>query len=218
MLHKETVSGTALEFLKALMKDPALARFVLVGGTALSLRIGHRVSIDLDLFTTDDFDQAALNRTLEATYGFRPDYVGRSTLKGSARGMALDLIAHKYENVERPAELDGIRLASFRDIAAMKLNAIIHDGTRAKDFVDVAFLGERLSFGEMVRAYGQKYKANVQMAAKALLYHGDIDPSVEVELLPMAYDFRAIGRSLEALVKNPNETHLVQGQNNGYSR
>jgi len=215
MLHKETVSGTTLELLKTLMKDPTLDRFVLVGGTALSLRIGHRVSIDLDLFTMDDFDQMSLNSRLQSAYGFRSDYMERNTLKGSVHGVALDFIAHKYVNVERPVEIEGIRLASLWDIAAMKLNAIVHNGTRAKDFVDVAFLGERLAFGEMAKAYGHKYKTNIQMAAKALLYHGDIDHSVEVQLLPMAYDFGAIARALETLVKNPNETHLVQSWNNG---
>jgi len=218
MLHKETVSGTTLELLKTLMKDPGIDPFVLVGGTALSLRIGHRTSIDLDLFTTDDFDQMSLSRTLQATYGFRPDYMERNTIKGSAQGVALDFLSHKYETVEKPTEIEGIRIAGLREIAAMKLNAIIHDGTRAKDFVDVAFLGERIAFREMAEAYGQKYKTNVHMAAKALLYHNDINHSVEIELLPMAYDFGSIGRSLETLVKNPNETHLVQGRSNRQSR
>ncbi len=63
MLHKETVSQTTLGILKTLMNDDKLKDFVLVGGTALSLRIGHRTSIDLDLFTKKDFDQAELNKT-----------------------------------------------------------------------------------------------------------------------------------------------------------
>jgi len=217
MLHKEAVSRTTLEFLKTLMRDPALDRFVLVGGTALSLQIGHRVSIDFDLFTTDDFDQMSLNQTLQIAYGFRSDYMERNTLKGVARGIALDFLSHKYETVEKTLEIEGIRMAGLREIAAMKLNAIIHNGTRVKDFVDVAFLGERLTFREMAKAYEQKYKTNVHMAAKALLYHNDINHSVAVELLPMAYDFEAIGRSLETLVKNPNETHLLQSRGNGHS-
>lgn len=54
MLYKETVDRPTLGILKQLMEDPALGRFALVGGTALALRIGHRKSIDLDLFTSHD--------------------------------------------------------------------------------------------------------------------------------------------------------------------
>ena len=56
MLRKETVSESTLELLKRLMKNVHLQNFFLVGGTALSLQIGHRLSIDLDLFTTTPFN------------------------------------------------------------------------------------------------------------------------------------------------------------------
>ena len=49
MLHKETVSPSTLELLTTLMKDSRLKHFVLVGGTSLSLQLGHRISVDLDL-------------------------------------------------------------------------------------------------------------------------------------------------------------------------
>ena len=47
MLHKETVDASTLELLKQLMADRRLKDFVLVGGTALSLQMGHRISADL---------------------------------------------------------------------------------------------------------------------------------------------------------------------------
>ncbi|MFN0033504.1 MAG: nucleotidyl transferase AbiEii/AbiGii toxin family protein [Saprospiraceae bacterium] len=39
---------------------PALDQFYLVGGTALALQLGHRVSVDLDLFSTEPFDPQTL--------------------------------------------------------------------------------------------------------------------------------------------------------------
>ena len=54
MLHQETVEPRTLELLKQLQAEPLLQSFNLVGGTALALRIGHRKSIDLDLFTTEE--------------------------------------------------------------------------------------------------------------------------------------------------------------------
>ena len=56
MLQKETIEPRTLELLKALQGEPLLKTFNLVGGTALALRLGHRKSIDLDLFTKEEFD------------------------------------------------------------------------------------------------------------------------------------------------------------------
>ena len=209
MLHKETVSPTTLGVLKSLMEDQKLNDFVLVGGTALSLRIGHRISIDLDLFSNKDFDQSALQEHLQSTYKFTADYIERNTLKGSANGVVLDFISHKYENVGEVTVLEGVRLASLEDIAAMKLNAIINNGTRLKDFLDVAFLGGKIPFEEMVKAYGDKYKTSVVMAAKAVLYHGDIDHTVDINLISQKYNFKDVVKSLEKLVASPGKTHDV---------
>jgi predicted nucleotidyltransferase len=65
MLHKETVSKEMWELLQKLMKEERLKDFILVGGTALSLMLGHRLSIDIDLFTTKSFnEQSILNYLL----------------------------------------------------------------------------------------------------------------------------------------------------------
>ena len=56
MLHTNTVEPNTLELLKKLMSIQILDDFFLVGGTALSLQIGHRKSIDLDLFSIEKFD------------------------------------------------------------------------------------------------------------------------------------------------------------------
>ena len=68
MLHKETVSSEMWILLQTLMKDEMLKDFNLVGGTALSLQIGHRLSIDIDLFTTKGFDEQELLKHLVTQY------------------------------------------------------------------------------------------------------------------------------------------------------
>ena len=50
MLYFETIEPDTLDLLNRLMALPELKEFILVGGTALSLRYGHRKSIDLNLF------------------------------------------------------------------------------------------------------------------------------------------------------------------------
>ena len=68
MLHFETVEPHTLELLKELMGKPYLSTFNLVGGTALSLQLGHRKSIDLDLFSKEEFDGAKLLESLEKDF------------------------------------------------------------------------------------------------------------------------------------------------------
>ena len=53
MLQTQTVDRDTLGLLKDLMATPELQQFALVGGTNLSLRLGHRLSVDLDLFTNE---------------------------------------------------------------------------------------------------------------------------------------------------------------------
>lgn len=214
MLHTKTVNGLTLDILKKLMMDQALNHFVLVGGTELALQIGHRISIDLDLVSTDDFDQESLNEYLQDKYEFTSDFIDRNTLKGFIDGISLDFIAHKYACVDKISETDEIRIASLKDIAAMKLNAIIHNGTRLKDFIDIAFLGEYLTFNQMAIAYEEKYRSNSVMAAKALLYHEDIDYSVNINLLSFVFDFNWMKESLETLVMNPDQSHNIHPGSN----
>lgn len=176
MLRKETISKPTLELLKILMQDQSLKSFFLVGGTALSLQIGHRISIDIDLFNTNEFDENSLLNKLEAQYNFGQLYQGRNTLKGEVDGIKVDLLSHIYPLIKPLVVMDGIRMASLSDIAAMKLNAITGNGTRIKDFIDIAYLSSSLTFAEMVSAYEQKYASrNTVMAIKAVNYYEDID-------------------------------------------
>jgi hypothetical protein len=68
MLHKETVEASTLDLIIRLMADENLKEFRLVGGTALALIIGHRISIDIDLFTDKPFDAEKLGSILSAKY------------------------------------------------------------------------------------------------------------------------------------------------------
>ena len=64
MLHLKTVEPNTFSVLKQLMTIPELQEFHLVGGTALSLMYGHRMSIDLDLFSTSNFNNDVIKDSL----------------------------------------------------------------------------------------------------------------------------------------------------------
>jgi hypothetical protein len=61
MLQYQSVSGELKELLNILMQLKELTDFILVGGTSLGLRYGHRISVDIDLFTEHSFDVEALD-------------------------------------------------------------------------------------------------------------------------------------------------------------
>jgi predicted nucleotidyltransferase component of viral defense system len=153
------------------MADKYLRGFYLAGGTAIALRLGHRYSLDLDLFTTAPFPVEALQRHLSQTYRFRADFTDSNTLLGTIANVKTDFIAHQYPMLEAYDSQYEIRIASLSDLAAMKLNAIVNDGSRMKDYADVAAIGTQMSLHSMVNAYTQKYAGtNPLMALKSLAY------------------------------------------------
>ena len=204
MLRKETVAADTLELLKRLMQDEYLADFFLVGGTALSLQIGHRVSIDIDLFSRDPFDENEMLVYLESKRGLRLDYLSKNTIKGQIAETKIDLIAHSYPLVKPLLVSEGIRLASLEDIAAMKLNAIVGNGTRLKDFIDVAFLSGYLSLKTMMDAYEDKYASrNPLLTMKALNYRQDINFDEPVQLLNGRHSWKQVENRLTEMEKFP---------------
>jgi hypothetical protein len=93
---------------------------------------------------------------------------------------------------------------SLEDIAAMKLNAIVGNGTRLKDFVDIAFLSSWLSLREMINAYEYKYQSrNPVMIMKALAYHNEINFKEPIHYLKEAYPWKLIEARLNQMIKSP---------------
>jgi hypothetical protein len=176
MLHTETVDGSTLGLIKQLQSDPVFKDFVLVGGTALSLQIGHRISVDIDFFTRGEFDNMEMLEHLEHNYGFREQYRSTNTLKGIIEGVFVDLLRHDYKYIADHLLVEGINMVSKQDIAAMKVNAITGNGTRAKDFVDIYFLLKDYSFSEIIVFYKTKYETrNDFHAIKSLAYFEEIN-------------------------------------------
>lgn len=157
MLYTQTVAPETLELLKRLESEPFMDSFSLAGGTALALYLGHRVSVDLDLFTPESFDEKQLEFSLRHKYGFQTKFTAQHTLKGTIGGVKIDCIAHRYKSLRPPHMESGLRLYDMEDIIAMKLAAISDDGSRLKDFIDMAFLSTRFSLDSMLRCFERKF-------------------------------------------------------------
>ncbi len=175
MLHKTTINDSALELLIRLMGDEVLKDFVLVGGTALALQLGHRISVDIDLFSSEPFNENEMADFLRTQYHFELDFISKNTLKGEINGVQLDCITHQYPWINSPIMEENIRLASFVDIAALKLNAIAGNGTRIKDFIDIAYLSSQIPLNKMLEGYELKYNANPIIPIKAIAFFDDIN-------------------------------------------
>ncbi|MBN9380388.1 MAG: nucleotidyl transferase AbiEii/AbiGii toxin family protein [Chitinophagaceae bacterium] len=176
MLRTQTVEKGTLDLIKKLMSDNKLNKFTLVGGTALALKIGHRTSIDIDLFTVGIFNASDLAAHLSTSY----HAVEVRTLTNGVfcfiDDIKVDLISHQYPSVDKVDTEEGIRMASLLDIGAMKLNAIYNNGTRLKDFVDMYYLLEVFALEELLRACHKKYPdINLRMVRTSLTHFADID-------------------------------------------
>ena len=206
MLHTGTVAGTTLELLKKIEAESFMSNFNLAGGTSLALYLGHRTSIDLDLFTPEPFDTGKLERSLQENYGFRTDFTEKNTLKGTIEGIKIDCITHPYQYLKNPYTESGIRLYSMEDIIAMKLSAIADNGSRLKDFIDIAFLSTRFPFYSMLKFYEQKFpNSNVIRPFKAITYFEDIDFEEDIIMLKGQFNWKHIEKRLIDMTKEQNK-------------
>lgn len=178
MLHKETVDQSTLELLIQLQQKAYLNGFYLVGGTALALKMGHRKSIDLDLFSNFSFDALHLLENLSSDFSFTLFFSANNTLKGTIDQIKVDILSHRYPLVSEPVVIENIGMLSVEDIIAMKLNAISVSGQRVKDFIDIYFLLDTYSIGEMIGFYKKKYSQyNEVNVLKSLCWFEEVDLS-----------------------------------------
>ena len=163
------------------MQLQALNNFYLVGGTALALYYGHRLSIDLDLFSTTSFANEDIILALEKNItGF--SYRNASNPVGlfcMIENVKVDFIKHHHHPlIDEHLLIDGIRMLTPREIMAMKVAAILKRGVK-KDFWDLEELFQHFTVKECIAAYTKKYPSQQLLISipYALTYFADADES-----------------------------------------
>ena len=147
----------------------------LVGGTALALQLGHRKSIDLDLFGTIEADSLEIREALEESHVVSVIKESKNILIYMIDGVKVDLVNYRYSWIDEPVVDSEIILASIKDIAAMKIAAVIGRGTK-KDFIDIDILFHSFSLQELLELYMQKYPdGSLFIAMKSLAYFEDAE-------------------------------------------
>jgi hypothetical protein len=172
----EAVETTTLDLINNLQGKHYLQGFYLVGGTSLALHLGHRKSIDIDLFSNFEFDASGLLENIHQDFSYKLFFTASNTLKGSIENINVDILAHRYKYIAETQEVHGVKLLSIPDIIAMKLNAISTSGQRSKDFIDIYYLLEKYKLEKMLDFYREKYdQENISFILKSLIYFEEVN-------------------------------------------
>jgi len=168
-IHMETISELLWDSLVRLMNLEELQDFRLVGGTSLSLLMGHRISVDIDLFTDAEYgsiDFKAIYKRLKKEFVFvsRENWInetmGNSCFIGPNQNDLIKLDLFYTDDFVFPIKQhENIRLSSLEEIAAMKLD-VIGRGGRKKDFWDIHALIDHFTLDEMLDFYLKRYEYN----------------------------------------------------------
>ncbi|MBX2923035.1 MAG: nucleotidyl transferase AbiEii/AbiGii toxin family protein [Chitinophagaceae bacterium] len=216
MLYYNTISVPLRQILLQLMAAPAFNQFRLVGGTALSLQLGYRKSVDIDLFSDSpygniDFD--AIEHFLKNNFTYLQHFkdinpgLGKSYIIGANTDDAIKVDVFYTDPFIQPSKIiDGIRLASVEEIIAMKID-IVQRGGRKKDFWDLHELLQHYSIQQMLQFHLQRYEFNHD---EKLILHNLTDFSIaEDDFTPVCL----LGKHWEFIKEDFVET--VAKHNNG---
>ena len=175
MLQYQTIEPGTLQLLKSLQSMPMFQGLRLVGGTALALQLGHRKSIDLDFFGTIEADSLDIREALEESHEVSIVKESKNIHIYMVDGVKVDIVNYRYSWIDEPVIDSGITLASIKDIAAMKIAAVIGRGTK-KDFIDIDVLLRTFTLRELLELYLKKYPdGSLFIAMKSLSYFEDAE-------------------------------------------
>lgn len=186
---------------------PHLEHFYLVGGTALALQLGHRESIDLDLFTPEPFDKAELLDTLNASFDdVRVDSEGTSMLITNINAIKVDFVKMSYPILFPPILDEGVRMLDIKDIAPMKLKAVTQCGSK-KDFFDIYFLLEHISMEDMLHLFMEKFKQHeIFHVVKSLSYFADAENYADPNVFDASVTWKKVKTAIRKTVQKMTTT------------
>lgn len=168
-LYWNTVAPILKSVLQDIINEPIFTPFRLVGGTSLSLQLGHRMSVDIDLFTDAEYgsiDYKAIREFLEMKYpfcisrnldnvAFGTNFVVGNSIKDCVK---IDLY-YTDDFIEPPIIIENIRMATANEIIAMKLDVLLRGG-RKKDFWDLHYFIDKVNADQMISLFQKRYPYN----------------------------------------------------------
>jgi len=185
-MFAKTISGDTKTILAILGKSNLLKDAYLAGGTAAALQMGHRLSLDLDFFTSKEFNNLKLASGLEKILDFNLEETTEGTILGRIKDIRFSLFLYKYRLLFPLKNFLGINILDLRDIAAMKIAAISDRGVK-RDFIDLYFICKnKINLDEILKLYDKKYgklASNLIHIEKSLLYFIDAEDQAMPKML-----------------------------------
>ena len=184
--------------------------FYMAGGTALALQLGHRTSLDFDFYTRKKFNNEHLLRELEKK--FKTTILietAEQTLIVRINEIEVSFFHYPYPLACPFLNIEGVRLASKEDIAAMKIIAISERGTK-RDFIDIYFLLKEFTVEKIFEFLKKKYpNFNIYVGLRGLTYFVDAERKQKRRLYLSHYvSWTEIKKSLIKEVKSYQEKCL----------
>src|ERR1035437_6272526 len=171
-MHEETLAKSTRRLFDKLAESPWISDFYLAGGTALAMRLGHRISVNLDFFSEKGFNEAALIDKLVSIGDLRIFQKASRSVTGSIDEVKVSFLGYEYPILTAGTLWSGVTIASMEDIACMKLDALSSRGTK-RDFIDLYFIAEQIPLARILKSFERKYasiKFNVLHIKKSLVY------------------------------------------------
>lgn len=185
-MFRSVLSQHAQVALGVLGKSGIVRQGYLAGGSALALRLGHRISVDFDFFSPHEFDSLSMSQSLVSLGIFTEDTREKNTLLGVFNGVKFSYFYYPYPLLEQGDLNDKVVIASIVDIAVMKLAAIMDRGIK-RDFIDLYTITKHgVILDALFSLYDRKYglfHANKVSLLKSLSYFDDADKSDMPQML-----------------------------------
>jgi hypothetical protein len=179
--------------------------FYLAGGTGLALQLGHRISVDFDLFIDGAIKRSLLPR-VQTVFGpsrtVSPLVNSPEELTVLVDGVKVTFLSYPFPTFDPLVSLDGVFALTIREIAATKAYTIGRRGS-FKDYVDLYFvLGQgHATLGEVIdlaeRKYGDAF--NSRLFLEQIVFVDDLEDT-EVEFLAQPVDRENVRQFFEILV------------------
>lgn len=206
MLHLSTVDPTMYDLLKKIFRVPIIQNnFALAGGTSLALQIGHRKSVDFDIFCPEQFNVKELENILSTSSDFIFNYAGNNTrmLFGNIDGIKCDFVNEPARLLEPFNVTDGVKYFSTIDIAAMKLHTICGRGKK-KDFFDVYALLQIHNRERLIEWFTRKYdESQLYILWRSILYFEDAENDPDIEgYIPFTKSWDEIKKYITGIFSN----------------
>ena len=210
MLSFRTIVPHTLELLRHLMAEPYLQGCRLVGGTSLALQYGHRSSVDLDMFGDVPDDDLALLDILERFGTVQGQKTSKYIKSFVVDAIKVDFVNYsRYPWIDDAVVEDGLRLASPKDIAAMKTYAVQNRGSK-KDFIDMYFLLQHFTLEEILGFYSQKYPNYSMFRTRMSLTYFEDAENQECPKMWVDVDWKTVKESISQAVRRVDWSHYLE--------